>query len=47
MSTKHVDSVLMYCSFFTYGKEQAAHRKIACEMKTKDIVQKIKDLESK
>ena len=47
MSTKHIDSVLMYCSFFTYGKEQAAHRKAACEMATEGILQKVNDLESR
>ena len=47
VSTKNADSVLMYCSFFTYGKDQASHRKAACEMKVDQIVSKFTEIESK
>lgn len=40
-STKHFDSILMYCSFFTYGPNQAKNRQNACNIKIDSITKKI------
>ena len=45
---KHVDSILMYCSYFTYGKDQAMNRRFFCEsIKASDIINKLNQMESK
>ena len=45
---KHLDSPLMYCSYFTYCIEPTSERILYCEqIKVKDMVQSIRVAESK
>ena len=46
-STRKQDSVMMYCSFFTYGKDGSHQRQLACDLKEDQIIKQIQGLESK
>ena len=42
------DCILMYCSYFTYGKDQARTRRAFCDgLKSNDIITKLETLERK
>lgn len=45
--TKHVDSVMMYCSLFTYGKNATKLRKDTCEIDVKQMIAEFQKYESK
>jgi hypothetical protein len=45
---KHHDSILMYCSYFTYGKDPQQQRRLFCEMiQVKNIINKLDQLKCK
>jgi len=44
---KHQDSILMYCSYFTYCQNPQKNRKMACDIQETRIIAKFNDLESK
>jgi hypothetical protein len=47
-NTKNQDSILMYCSYFTYGKEQAMTRRLFCEsIKPSEMASKLETMECK
>ena len=39
------DRILMYCSYFSYGKAKGIDRKAACDVKAANIIQDIQSLE--
>ena len=43
--TKHMDSILMYCSYFTYAENGSKKRSDATKINPDDIVSKINGLE--
>mmetsp|Transcript_19642 Transcript_19642/g.30293 ORF Transcript_19642/g.30293 Transcript_19642/m.30293 type:complete len:384 (+) Transcript_19642:2-1153(+) len=46
-NSKHQDSILMYCSYFTYGKDASMTRRTFCEsFKVSEIAGKLQQLES-
>ena len=45
---KHQDSILMYCSYFTYGKDPQSQRRLFCQMiQVKNIINKLDQLKRK
>ena len=45
---KHHDSILMYCSYFTYGKNPQQQRNLFCKLiEVKNIINKLDQLKRK